>query len=148
MRSEQLSENNKTQSPEYVEDVPNKLIPADASLSDDELVQGGLTRVSGWMRTKSSKNAERQRRKRERDAAGEDGKKPVRQINLQAPNDDTTRDALKRVTKQLVDGDLSPSDLDVIGRLDTMRLGIDTHRILTAGGWKAAVMRRLLKAGH
>lgn len=139
---------NKTQHPEYVEDIPNKLIPADASLSDDELMQGGLTRVSGWMRTKSSKNAERQRRKRERDAAGEDGKKPIRQINLQAPNDDNARDALKRVTKQLVDGDLSPSDLDVMGRIDTMRLGIDASRILATGGLKAAIMRRLLKSGH
>lgn len=139
---------NKTQHPEYVEDIPNKLIPADASLSDDELLQGGLTRVSGWMRTKSSKNAERQRRKRERDAAGENGKKPIRQINLQAPNDDNARDALKRVTKQLVDGDLSPSDLDVMGRIDTMRLGIDASRILAAGGLKAAIMRRLLKSGH
>jgi len=143
-----LSENSKNQHPEYVEDVPNRLIPADASLSDEQLVEGGLTRVSGWMRTKSSKNAERQRRKRERDAAGETGKTPSKQLNLQAPIDEPARDALKRVSKQLLEGDLSPSDLDVIGRLDTMRLGISTHRILTAGGWRAAIMRRLLKSGH
>ena len=131
---------------EYVEDVPNKPIDTDAALTDDELVAGGMAPVHGWMRTKASKNAIRQRKSRARKQEGADGRAPRRQLNLQAPVDDASRDALKRVADQLVDGDLSPSDLDVMGRLDTMRLGIDAHRILTAGGFRASILRRLLKS--
>ncbi len=133
---------------EYIEDIPDKPISIEDSLADKELIQGGMRSMKVWVRTKSSKNAERKRKQRERDEAGEDGKTPVRQLNLQAPVDDPSRDALKLVNKQLVDGDLSPSDLDVIGRLDVMRTGATANRILEAGGWRAAIMRRLLQSGH
>lgn len=134
--------------PEYIEDIPDKPITIDASLPDEQLIEGGLTPVTGWMRTRSSRNAERQRKKKEKAASGADGKPPRKQLNLEAPVDEAARESLKRVTKQLLEGDLSPSDLDVIGRVDVMRLGTAAHRILTAGGWRAAIMRRLLGPGH
>ena len=129
---------------QYIEDIPNKPLAADAALTDDELVAGGMAPVQGWMRTKASKNAIRQRRAKAKKASGEDGRAPRRQLNLQAPTDDASRNALKQVAERLIDGDLSPSDLDVMGRLDTMRLGIDAQRIIMAGGWRAAILRRLL----
>jgi hypothetical protein len=134
--------------PEYIEDIPDKPITIDASLPDERLIEGGLTPVTGWMRTRSSRNAERQRRKKAKAASGEDGKPPRKQLNLEAPIDDAARNALKRVSKQLVEGDLSPGDLDVIGRVDVMRTGTAVHRILAAGGWRAAIMRRLLGPGY
>lgn len=130
---------------EYIEDIPDKLIDIDAALTDDELIHGGMAPVQAFMRTKASKNALRQRRSKAKKEEGADGRAPRKQLNLQAPVDDASRAALKAVSERLVDGDLTPSDLDVMGRLDTMRLGIDAHRILTAGGWRATVLRRLLK---
>ena len=133
---------------EYIEDIPNRPIIADAALTDDELVAGGMAPVQAFMRTKASKNAIRQRKAKAKREAGADGQAPRKQLNIQAPEDDASRDALKRVAELMVAGDLSPSDLDVMGRLDTMRLGIDTQRTIMAGGWKAAILRRLLKSGN
>lgn len=130
---------------EYIEDIPNRPIDTDTALSNDELIQGGLAPVQAFMRTKSSKNALRQRRAKAKREAGADGRTPSKQLNIIAPADEAARVALKTVAERLIDGDLSPPDLDLMGRLDTMRLGIDAHRILTAGGWKAAILRRLLK---
>lgn len=130
---------------EYIEEIPDKLIDIDAALTDDELIHGGLAPVQAFMRTKASKNALRQRRAKAKKAQGADGATPSKQLNITAPVDDDARTALKITAQRLIDGDLSPSDLDVMGRLDTMRLGIDAHRILTAGGWRATVLRRLLK---
>lgn len=128
----------------HVEDIPNKPLATDAVLTDGELIAGGLAPVQGWMRTKASKNALRQRKAKAKRESGEDGRAPRKQLNLQAPADESARAALKVVSDRLIDGDLSPSDLDVMGRLDTMRLGIDAQRIIMAGGWRATILRRLL----
>ena len=129
----------------YIEDLPNRPIITDAALTDDELIDGGLAPVQAFMRTKASKNAIRQRRAKAKREEGADGIIPRKQLNLQAPADDASRTALKKVADLMVAGDLSPSDLDVMGRLDTMRLGIDTQRTIMAGGWRAALLRRLIR---
>ena len=143
-----MAGNTEEKQSEYIEDIPDKPISIEDSLPDKELIKGGMRPVKVWVRTNSSKNAERKRKQREEDEKGKDGKRPIKQLNLQSPIDDASRDALKLVNKQLVDGDLSPSDLDVIGRLDVMRTGAATNRILEAGGWRAAIMRRLLGSGY
>lgn len=130
--------------PEHIEDIPDHPISVDDSLSDEELRAGGMVPVGGWMRTRSSRNAERVKKAKAKAASGEDGKTPRRQLNLQAPTDEASRTALKQVSERLLAGDLEPADLDVLGRVDTMRLGIKAGQVYAAGGWRAAFLRKLL----
>jgi hypothetical protein len=134
----------KDKRPEYVEEIPDKLIDANASLTDDQLKSGGMTPVAVWVRTRSSANALRKQRARDKAEAGSKEKAPYKQLNISAPVEKEARDALKNVAKLMLDGDLSPSDLDVMGRLDTMRHGIKVGHIYSTGGWRAVLLRKIL----
>lgn len=138
------TEKDRTPAPNHVEDVTDALIDSAKVLDDDELAAGGVVPVQAYMRTRTSRNALRQRKAKARAQAGADGRVPRRQINLQAPTDDASREALKKLAAAMVDGEVIASDLDTLGRLDTMRLGQDAQRTLNAGGWRAALLRRLL----
>ena len=124
----------------HIEDIESRPLDANALLSDEQLAAGGVVPVHAYMRTRVSKAAERQRRARAKKK--DEGQ---RQLNLNAPADDAARDALKKVSQQLLDGDVSPSDLDLAGRVDIMRLGRDVNRTLNAGGFRAILLRKILK---
>jgi hypothetical protein len=131
--------------PDHVEDVPNGMIDTTKVLTDDELAAGGVVPVQAFMRTRASKNAIRKRKQAQRAEKGADGRAPRKQLNIVAPADPAARDALKRVAERLVDGDLSPSDLDLMGRVDNIRLGDTVSKALIAGGLRAVLLRKLLK---
>lgn len=131
--------------PDHIEDIQNGMLDASKVLTDDELAAGGVVPVQAYMRTKASKNAVRKRRAK---AKALEDDTPRKQLNLMAPADPVARDALKQVAERLVDGDLIPADLDLMGRVDTIRLGMSANKVLTAGGWRAAIMRHLLKSGN
>ena len=130
--------------PDHIEDIQNGMLDASKVLTDDELAAGGVVPVQAYMRTKASKNAVRKRRAK---AKALEDDTPRKQLNLMAPADPVARDALKQVAERLVDGDLIPADLDLMGRVDTIRLGMSANKVLTGGGWRAAIMRHLLKSG-
>jgi hypothetical protein len=98
---------------DYIEDAEKAGPPLlDRTFSDEELDRGGLVPVKAFVRSKTSKNAERVRKAAERREKGENG--PARkQINLQAPVDDDARKLLQEINSSLLDGSATP---DVIRR--------------------------------
>ena len=142
------TEEPRTPAPDHVEDIANGLIDAAKVLDDDELAAGGVVPVRAYMRTRTSRNALRQRKAKAKAEQGADGRVPRKQINLVAPADDASRDALKKLVSEMVEGHVLASDLATLGRIDTLRLGQDAQRALNAGGWKALLLRRLLKSGN
>lgn len=131
----------KLEMPEVLEDIPDRLISISDSLSDAELIEGGMTPVRGWMRTRSSKNAERVKKAKARREQGADGRAPRKQLNIEAPVDPEARDALKRIAALMLDGDILASDLDAI-----ISNGLAVQQIYEKGGLKASILRRLLKS--
>ena len=142
------TEKDRTPAPDHIEDVKDALIDSAKILDDAELAASGVVPVQAYMRTRTSRNALRQRKAKAKAEEGADGRVPRKQINLQAPADDASRDALKRLVSKMVEGHVIASDLDTLGRIDTMRIGQSAQRTLNAGGWKAFLLRRLLKAGN
>ena len=140
--TEKTGQHEKKSTPDHVEDVPNGMLDTSKILTDDELAAGGVVPVQAYMRTRASKNAVRKRRAK---AKALEDKTPRKQLNVMAPADAAARDALKRVAERLVDGDLSPSDLDLMGRVDNIRLGDAVSKALIAGGFRAILLRKLLK---
>lgn len=96
----------------YIEDTESGLQNADDVLTDEELTAGGLVPVTTFARTKASKNALRVKKSKARKAAGEGGRVPVKQLNLQAPASDDGRAALKKFNDQLLKHDASPAKLE------------------------------------
>lgn len=141
------TEKDRTPAPDHVDDIKDALIDSAKVLDDAELAAGGLVPVQAYMRTRTSRNALRQRKAKAKAEEGADGRVPRKQINLQAPADEASREALKKLVAEMVEGHVIASDLDTLGRIDTMRLGQDAQRALNAGGWKAHLLRRLLKSG-
>ena len=140
------TEKDRPDAPDHVEDIKDGLIDSAKVLDDSELAAGGIVPVSAYMRTRTSRNALRQRKAKAKAEAGDDGRVPRKQLNLQAPADDASREALKKLVAEMVEGHVLASDLDTLGRIDTMRLGQDAQRTLNAGGWRAAILRILLKS--
>lgn len=128
--------------PDHVEDVQGGMLDASKVLTDEDLAAGGVVPVQAYMRTKASKNAVRKRKAK---AKALEGDSPRKQLNVLAPAEPAARDALKRVAERLIDGDLLPSDLDLMGRVDNIRLGDAASKVLISGGWKAMVLRKVLK---
>lgn len=69
-----------TEPMEYIDDVRDQPIDCNAALSDEALATSGLVRVSAYVRTRSSANALRIKKARQRAAA--DG---LRQLNVVVP---------------------------------------------------------------
>jgi hypothetical protein len=107
--------NSEAQAPlfKFIDEVDGPPIEIENVLTDENLNAGGLVPVSAWMRTKSSANALRQAKKKEK-AETLEGKK---QLNLIAPVDEASRDALKVAAAALSDGRLSPDALRVLSGL-------------------------------
>jgi len=139
--TEKTGQTEKKNIPDHIEDVQSGMLDASKVLTDDDLAAGGVVPVQAYMRTKASKNAVRKRRAK---AKALEGGTPRKQLNIVAPADPAARDALKRTADRLVDGDLSPSDLDLMGRVDNIRLGDAVSKVLIAGGLRAVLLRKLL----
>lgn len=98
---------------EEVEDRGPGVVDPEKAISDDQLEEAGIVPVKAYMRTKVSKNALRVKKSAEKREAGETG--PARrQLNLQAPVDDTSREALKRLNTALLEGEITADDLDAL----------------------------------
>lgn len=69
-----------TQSIEYIDDIRSQPIGCNAPLSEAALASGGLVKVSAYLRTRSSANALRVQKSRQR--AASDG---LRQLNVVVP---------------------------------------------------------------
>lgn len=69
-----------TQPIEYVDEVRSHPIDCDAPLSEEALASGGLVKVNAYVRTRSSANALRVKKSRQR--AASDG---LRQLNVVVP---------------------------------------------------------------
>jgi len=101
---------------DYIEDAeahgPSVVDPAKC-LTNDQLESGGLVAVKAFVRTKSTRNAISVQKSAEKRARGETGE-PRRQLNLQAPVDDISREALKRVNTALLEHKITIEDLDAL----------------------------------
>lgn len=129
----------------YVEELSDAPISIDAVLSDDDLAKGGLAPIQTWARTQSSKNALRSQRAKERAEKGEAG--PARkQLNLQAPVDEPSREAIKTLTAELLEGRVSPEGVLIAARdAGAAELGAHVQALIDAGGLRARILRRILK---
>lgn len=101
-------------------------IDAAAVLSDEQLVQGGLVPIQGYMRTRPAANAVRQTRKRQRQRA-----EGLTQLNVVVP--DEAKPALKTMAAALTAGDLDPQMI------------ANVSAILAGGGWRARLVRWLVR---
>lgn len=146
----------------YLEEIKDRPVDVDAVLTDDELEAGGLAPIAAYVRTKSSKNALRIQKARAKAEAGTDGT-PRRQLNIVAPADDASRNALKAASDALLQGIRSPAEImaaltgeavqqpapapaepaRVIDE-EALTTGLKAKTILAAGGIRAAILRRLL----
>lgn len=134
-----------TATKDYLEDVSETPLDPELSITDEELQLAGLVPITAFMRTRSSKNAERIRKSREKTEAGSDDTSPRKQLNLTAPADDQARDALKALSAALIDGDTTPDLIKTaLNNSDAVRIGKHVQRVLADGGLKALLLRRLL----
>lgn len=130
-----------------VDVVDGPPIEAEKVLSDDQLGDGGLIPVRAWMRTKPSANALRQARKKEK-AEIEAGK---RQLNVVAPADALSREALRAVAVALSDGRISAHDLSIVTAQQVTPLVGDEARmlglrVLDLRGWRRSLVLWFLRA--
>lgn len=141
-----LDEGEKAAVLRIVDVVDGPPIEADKVLNDEQLGEGGLVLVRAWMRTKPSANALRQARKKEK-AETEGGR---RQLNVVAPADAGSRDALRAVAVALSDGRLSADGLRALVHFEAAapasvnpahELG---DKVLALTGWRRAVVFWLL----
>lgn len=138
--------------PKYIEDVEDQPIADDAALSNEALEAGGIVPITAFVRTRSSSNAIRQRRKKMEAAKPKpDGKAPRAQLNIVAPTDEGARDILKKAAAALVDGTLTGDALRVAlvpvpQDAEDRRIGGQVRAILDRGGWQAMILRHLIGA--
>lgn len=82
-----------------------------SEISDEELEEGGMQRVTAWVRGGlPSGNAKRVQKSRDAAAKGANGP-PRKQLNVTAPADKDAREVLKVISAALVDGEVTPDDL-------------------------------------
>lgn len=130
---------------EFIKEIPDKSVEEANALSNDQLTKGGMVQVTSWMRSNSSNAARRSRKAKERAAAGSNGKPAIKQLNLAALADDNARAALKSVSALMIEGKVTAADLEVVGRLRIMRYGAKVDQIYAADGWRAPLLRRILR---
>jgi hypothetical protein len=128
------------------------LIPA-VGTSDLDLAAAGYKAVRAWVKSDNAKKANRQQRHRERRLA--DGEK---QLNLFAPDDESSRQALKTLAEALTRHVVVPADIIALvvahesgdlkppaPLLDPFAQWLDRCRaVLTRGGWRARILCLLL----
>ncbi|MFO1291749.1 MAG: hypothetical protein U1F07_01585 [Rubrivivax sp.] len=92
-----MQSSNSNAAPDVIERVPDAPMDCAAALSDDALAASGLVKVAAYIRTKSSANATRVRKSRQKAAdAG------VRQLNVVVPL--AAHAAMKAIAKDLQQG--------------------------------------------
>jgi hypothetical protein len=135
--------------PPGVEDVAAQAAPP---LADEELVRGGLVKVRAWMRTPQTEVGLRKARQRTRQRlAGQ------QQINLVVPADETTRNTLRALARGLMGGDITPEALAIFicrgptapsTPVDPLAKDLEDIRLtLSDGGWRAQMIRYLVRTG-
>jgi len=131
---------------EYIEDIevmgPDE-IPPEAVLDDVALARGGLVKVAAYARTKRSQNAVRQQRKRERQA--DNG---ARQLAIQAPADDASRDALKAVGAAMRERGLAAETVGLVASAEPEFIqklfALDRKTVELVSGCDVGAVERLL----
>ncbi len=126
------------------------LPPGGDGVPDDEaLARAGLRRVQAYIRTEQSKNAIRKARHCDRRAA--DG---TRQMNIDAPDAEEARAALRALAAAMRAGTVSPVAVAQVIDRPTQAGGdpladelARLRRVLVAGGWRAWVVRRAARGG-
>lgn len=93
--------------PEYSEDIPDAPIDPEKVLNNEALEAGGMVPVKAWVRTKSSKNALRIKKHQQKAENGEFGT-PRKQLNIQAPTDEKSREMLKEISAKMLAGEIKP----------------------------------------
>lgn len=139
------------QQTEYIDDLPEGPADPEKVLSDEELIDGGLVPVAAYVRTRASKNALRVQRAKARAEAGEDG--PARkQLNISAPPDDPSREALKAAANALLHGSITAEALTefVTGRAKTSDtvtspMALRADAMIQQSGWRSALLKALLR---
>lgn len=125
----------------------------DDGTSDIDLAEAGYKRVQAWIKTDIAKKTNRQQRHRERRQA--DGEK---QLNLFAPDDESSRNALKAIAEALTRHVILPADIIALVTasdsrdLDPVDVPLDPfahwldrcRTVLTGGGWRARILCLLL----
>jgi hypothetical protein len=134
-------------------DVEEVAAPAVPPLADEELVRGGLVKVRAWMRTPQTEVGLRKARQRMRQRLH-----GQQQINLVVPADETTRNALRALAKALIGGEITPEALALFicrgpsapsAPVDPLAKDLDDIRLtLSDGGWRAQMIRYLVRTGH
>lgn len=118
---------------DYIENAHHAGPPMmEKTFSDKELNNAGLIAVKAFVRSKTSKNAERVRKAKERRESGDNGP-PRKQLNLQAPIDDEAREVLREMNTALLKHSLTAQDIrEVLGQkaMDWRQRALDAERAL------------------
>lgn len=133
-----------------VEDIPDDMpVTANEVLTDEQLARSGVVKVSAYMRTEKSKQALRSEKHKKKAAEGSGDKAPRKQLNVVAPTDEKSREALKNVAAAMVEGELSDHLVEVLASNkdfdEAVRVGVKAIEIMEKGGFRAAMIKRWLK---
>lgn len=143
---------------EFIEGMEASATAPAVMLDDDALRSAGMVPVRAWVRSSASANALRVAKAKARAEA----ERNVRQLNVTAPTDDASRDALKAVARALCEGTTSVERITAVMAPAAPERVVEVERIvervvpaplppeleacrvaLAHGGWRARAIRWL-----
>ena len=133
------------------DDIPNDdlTIEPEQVLTDDDLATSGIVPVKAYMRSAKSKHALRQKKHKEKAEQGSADKAPRKQLNVVAPVDDDAREALKDISAQMLEGEITVHEARVFASnrdyREQLDLGVKAAAVMNAGGLRGFFIRRWLK---
>lgn len=115
-------------------------------LSDADLREGGFRAIRAFIRDPKSANAQRVKKRRDKkEGGGREEAVGIRQLNIELPKDDLTRETVKEIARDLRDEALSTNDLrGLVGIGGNRDVLIRCRRTLDRGGWRAWALRRIV----